>query len=78
MKKKNRPQDFSRINSFRFLPKKKRTHSYSGMALLYLRKIDYFIRNVYFHRIFFFILKGIYNAPANHTQVNRQASVARI
>ena len=39
------------------------------MALLHLRKIDYFIRYVQFYRIFFLTI---------HTQVNRQPSVARI
>ena len=48
------------------------------MALLHLRKIDYLIRYVQLYRIFFSLLKGIYNTCAIHTQVNRQASVARI
>ena len=48
------------------------------MALLHLRKIDYIICNVCFYRIFFSLLKGIFNTCAIHTQVNRrQASVAR-
>ena len=48
------------------------------MALLHLRKIDYIISNVYFVGYIFSLLKGTYNTCAIHTQVNRQASVARI
>ena len=48
------------------------------MFLLHLRKIDYIIRNVYFLEFLFSLLKGIYNLCAIHTQVKRQASVARI
>ena len=48
------------------------------MALLYLRKIGYIIRNDYFYRISFLFAKGIYNTYAIQPQVNRQASVARI
>ena len=46
------------------------------MTILHLRKIDYLIRYVYFYWINLF--KGFYNTYALHTQVNRQASVARI
>ena len=47
------------------------------MAILHLRKIDYLIRNVNYIGFLFSLLKGIYNTCAIHTQVNRQASVAR-
>ena len=49
------------------------------MTILHLRKIGYFIRNVRnFSGFLFSRLKGIYNTCAIHTQVNRQASAARI
>ena len=48
------------------------------MALLHLRKIDYIIRNLNFFEFLFSLLKGIYNTYPIHTQVNKQASVARI
>ena len=48
------------------------------MALLYLRKIDYFICNVYFLGFLFSFLEGIFNTCAIHTQLNKKASVARI
>ena len=48
------------------------------MALLYKKKVDYIIRNVQFYGISLSLLKGILKTCAIHTQVNRQASVARI
>ena len=49
------------------------------MALLHLRKINYFKLNVcFFYGFFLSLLNGIYNTCAIHTQVNKQASVARI
>ena len=48
------------------------------MDLLYIRKIDYIIRNVLFIVFLFLPITRIYNTCAIHTQIKRQASVARI
>ena len=48
------------------------------MAVLYIRKIDYFIRVIYFFGFVFSLLKGNYSTYGMHTQVSKQASVARI
>ena len=48
------------------------------MAILHLRKIDYLYAMFNFIGFLFSLLKGIYNTCAIHTQVNQQASVARI
>ena len=48
------------------------------MALLHLRKINYLNAMLNFIGFLFSLLKGIYNTCAIQTQVNRQASVARI
>ena len=48
------------------------------MAVLHLRKISILYAMFNFIRFLFSFLKGIYNTCAIHTQVNRQASVARI
>ena len=45
---KYRPQDISPTKNFRFFKFEKRTSCLSGMALLYLRKVDYIIRNIEF------------------------------
>ena len=43
---KYRPQDISPINIFSFCKFEKRSPSFSRLAILHLRKIDYLIRNV--------------------------------
>ena len=48
------------------------------MAVLYIRKIDYFIRVIYFFGFVFSLLKGNYSTCGMHTQLSKQASVARI
>ena len=48
------------------------------MALLHLRKLTILYAMFNFIGFLFSLLKGIYNTCAIHTQVNRQASVARI
>ena len=75
---KYRPQDISPYKYFRFCHLKKQNSRFSRMALLHLKKLTILYAMFNFIGFFFSLLKGIYNTCAIHTQVNRQASVARI
>ena len=75
---KYRPQDISPINVFSFVTLKNEILIFLGWPYYILERLT--ILNAMFNFIgfLFSLLKGIYNTCAKHTQVNRQASVARI
>ena len=69
---KTRPQNILLVNIFLFHKYQKQTPSFSTMALIHIECKNYFIG------FLFYFFKGNYNPCVKHTQVNRQASVARI
>ena len=71
---KYRPQDISPMNIFSFVTLKNEIIAFLGWPYYILEKYAMFN----FIGFIFSLLKGIYNTCAIHTQVNRQASVARI
>ena len=75
---KCRPQDISPINNFSFVILKNKNLAFLGWSYYILEKLTIFYAMFNFIRFLFSLLKGIYNTCAIHTQINRQASVARI
>ena len=75
---KYRPQDISPINIFSFVTLKNEILDFLGWPYYILEKLTILYAMFNFIGLLFSLLKGIYNTCAIHTQVNRQASVARI
>ena len=75
---KYRPQDISPINIFSFVNIKNKVLAFLGWPYYILEKLTILYAMFNFIGFRFSLLKGIYNTCAIHTQVNRQASVARI
>ena len=75
---KYRPQDISPINIFSFVTLKNEILDFLGWPYYILEKLTILYAMFNFIGFLFSLLKGIYNTCAIHTQVNRQASVARI
>ena len=75
---KYRPQDISPINIFNFVTLKFESRAFLGWPYYILEKLTILYAMFNFIGFLFSLLKGIYNTCAIHTQVNRQASVARI
>ena len=75
---KYRPQDISPINIFSFLTLKNEILAFLGWPYYILERLTILYAMFNFIGFFFSLLKGIYSTCAIHTQVNRQASVARI
>ena len=76
--KKYRPQDISPINIFSFVTLKNEILAFLGWPYSILERLTILYAMFNFIGFLFSLLKGIYNTCAIHTQVNRQASVARI
>ena len=75
---KYRPQDISPINIFSFVSFKIELLAFLGWPYYILERLTILYAIFNFIGFIFSSLKGIYNTCAIHTQVNRQASVARI
>ena len=75
---KYRPQDISPINIFSFVTLKNEILNFLGWPYYILEKLTILYAMFNFIGFLFSFFKGIYNTCAIHTQVNRQASVARI
>ena len=75
---KYRPQDISTTNIFNFATLKNEILAFLGWPYYILEVLTILYAMFNFIGFFFSLLKGIYNTCAIHTQVNRQASVARI
>ena len=75
---KYRPQDISPINIFSFVTLKNKILAFLGWPHYILERLTILYAMFNFIGFLFSLLKGIYNTCAIHTQVNRQASVARI
>ena len=75
---KYRPQDISPINIFSFVNLKNEVLAFLGWPYYILEKLTILYAMFNFIGSLFSLLKGIYNTCGIHTQVNRQASVARI
>ena len=75
---KYRPQNISPINIFSFVILKNKILAFLGWPYYILEKLTILYAMSNFIGFLFSLLKGIYNTCAIHTQVNRQASVARI
>ena len=77
---KYRPQDISPINIFSFVNLKNEPPAFSGWPYYILEKLTTLYAMFIFFGFLFSLIKGIYNACAihTHTQVNKQARVARI
>ena len=75
---KYRPQDISPINVFSFVNLKKEFLAFLGWPYYILERLTILYAMFIFIGFLFSLLKAIYNTCAKHTQVNRQASVARI
>ena len=75
---KYRPQDISPINIFSFVTLKNEILAFLGWPYYILQKLTILYAMFNFIGFLFSLLKGIYNTCAIHTQVSRQASVARI
>ena len=75
---KYRLQDISPINIFSFVNLKNEVLAFLGWPYYILERFNILYSMFNFIGFLFSLLKGIYNTCAIHTQVNRQASVARI
>ena len=75
---KYRPQYISPINIFTFVNLKNEVLAFLGWPYYILERLTILYAMFNFIGFLFSLLKGIYNTCAIHTQVNRQASVARI
>ena len=75
---KYRSQDISPINIFNFVTLKNEIFAFLGWPYYILERSTILYAMFSFLGFLFSLLKGIYNTCAIHTQVNRQASVARI
>ena len=78
MGKKYRPQDISPINFFSFVTLKNKILAFLGWPYYILERLTILYAMFNFFGFLFLPLKEIYNTCAIHTEVNRQASVARI
>ena len=75
---KDRPQNTSSKNNFCFVTLKNEFLAFLGWLYYIVEKLTIFYAMFNFIGFLFSLLKGIYITCAIHTQVNRQASVARI
>ena len=75
---KNRPQDIIPINIFSFVNLENEVLAFLGWPYYILERLTILYAMLNFIGFLFSLLKGIYNTCGIHTQVNRQASVARI
>ena len=75
---KYRSQDISPINIFSFVNLKNEVLAFLGWPYYILEILTILYAMFDFIGFLFALLKGIYNTCAIHTQVNRQASIARI
>ena len=75
---KYRPQDISPINIFSFVNLKNEVLAFLGWPYYILERLTILYAMFNFIGFLFSLLKEIHNTCALHTQVNRQASVARI
>ena len=75
---KYRSQDISPINIFSFVNLKNEVLAFLGWPYYILEILTILYAMFDFIGFLFSLLKGIYNTCAIHTQVNRQASIARI
>ena len=75
---KYRLQDISPNNIFNFVTLKNEMLAFLGWPFYILERLTILYAMFNFIGFIFSLLKGIYNTCAIHTQVNRQASVARI
>ena len=75
---KYQPQDISPINIFTFVTLKNEILAFLGWPYYILERLTNLYAMFNFIGFLFSLLKEIYNTCAVHTQVNRQASVARI
>ena len=75
---KYRPQDISPINFFSFVNLKNEVLAFLGWPYCILERLTTLYARFVFIGFLFSLLKGIYNTRTIHTEVNRQASVARI
>ena len=73
----HRPQDISPINIFKFVNLKNEVLAFLGWPYYVLERLTILYAMFNFNGFLFSLLKGIYNSYAIHTQVNKQASVAR-
>ena len=78
MAKKNRPQAISPTNIFSFVNLKNELLAFLGWPYYILERLTILYAMFNFIGFLFSFLKRTYNTCAMHTQVNRQASVARI
>ena len=75
---KYRPQDISPLNIFNFVTLKNEILAFLGWPYYILERLTILYAMFIFIGFLFSLLKGIYNTCTIHTQVNRQANVARI
>ena len=75
--KKYRPQDTSSIKFFSFVILKNEILAFLGWPYYILERLTILYAMFSFFGFLFSLIEGIYNKCAIHTQVNRQASVAR-
>ena len=75
---KYRPQDISPINVLSFVNLKHELLAFLGWSYYILERLTILYAMFNFLGFLFSLLKGIYNTCATHTQVNKQARVARI
>ena len=73
-----RPQDISPINIFSFVNLKNKLLAVLGWPYYILERLTILYARLNFLGILFSLVKGIYNTCAIPTQVNEQASIARI
>ena len=76
--KKYRPQDISPTNNFNFVNSKNEFLAFLGWPYYILERLTILYAMFSFLGFLLSLLKGIYTTCAIYTQVNRQASVARI
>ena len=74
---KYRPQDISHIKKFSFVTLKNEILAFLGWPYYILERLTILYAMFNLIGFFFSLLKGIYKTCGIHTQVNRQASVAR-
>ena len=72
------PQDISPINMFSFVNLKNELLAFQGWPYYILERLTILYAMFSFLGFLFSLLKGIYSTCAIHTEVNKQASVARI
>ena len=76
--KKYRPQDLSPITIFSFVKLKNELLAFLGWPSYILERLTILYAKFDFLGFLFSLLKQIYNTCAIHTQVNKQASIARM